>query len=220
MEIVLLGAGAVVLVWYMMRRRTRVDREDSDRRARAAVGRARRRRHLGRSRHERLPREGGRARRLRPFARAQLAAPGGLLVPTYQYFYELAFRIGTAEIVAYAGEAERGGETYDRVFATWGHAEGHRGVDQYVLWINKRTGHVDRVEYTIREMASSALGASEYSEFREVDGVSVPGRIEIKAVFPIGGEMTLHEMSFGPPRFDTVEVGELRPDPTRAPAVK
>ena len=42
-------------------------------------------------------------------------------------------------------------------------AEGHRGVDQYVLWINKHTGQVDRAEYTIRELASSFLGASEYS---------------------------------------------------------
>ncbi len=155
-----------------------------------------------------------------PSHELSLVLPAGFLVATFQYFYEFVFRIGTAGIVAHAGEAERGGETYDRVFATWGQAEGHRGVDQYVLWINKRTGHVDRIEYTIRELASSLLGASEFSDFREVDGVVVPGRIAIKAVFPTGGETMLHEMSFGAPRFDTVEVGELRPDPTRAPGTK
>ncbi len=155
-----------------------------------------------------------------PSHELSLLLPASFLVPTFQYFYEFAFRIGTAGIVAHAGEAERGGETYDRVFATWGQAEGHRGADQYLLWINKRTGHVDRIEYTIREVASSFLGASEYSAFRELEGVVVPGRIVVKAVFPTGSETTLHEMSFGAPRFDTVDVGELRPDPARAPATK
>lgn len=107
-------------------------------------------------------------------------------LPTLQYFNELPFRILGASIVRAAGEAHLGGRTYDRVFATWGRPEPNGDHDQYVLWIDRETGLLSKVRYTVREAAARMsasqrrwlrpiiLGTMHYEDYRSVDGVMMP----------------------------------------------
>ncbi|MEE8148319.1 MAG: hypothetical protein V3T24_11985 [Longimicrobiales bacterium] len=144
-----------------------------------------------------------------------VAMPADFLAPTFQYFFELPLRIESASVVAWAGEAERDGQQYDLVYATWGSPEPQRHIDQYLIWINRETGRADRVEHTIRDLASSGMGAIVYSGHQERDGVHFPRRGEAVVVFPGGASASLHVMIWQEPRFDAVALSELRPDPER-----
>ena len=134
-------------------------------------------------------------------------------LPTYHYFFEFPFRIGAAGIVADAGEASHQGKSYDRVFATWDTLEPNRDKDQYVVWINQDTGLIDRIEYTVREIGGFAAGATNYYEYRSVDGVMIPHRLSMRLVMPGGIEREAHEVLVEQARWDAVDVGLLLPNP-------
>jgi len=133
-------------------------------------------------------------------------------LPTYQYFIEAAFRLGTAEIVADIGEARDQGETYDRVFATWGSVEAHIEHDQYIVWISRDSGFIERFEYTVRDFGGVAAGATRYSDYRSIDGVMVPHRLSIRLVMPGGLESEAHVLEIERAVWDTVDEALLRPN--------
>jgi len=97
-----------------------------------------------------------------------------------QYFFELIGRLRQAPIISYAGSKTFNDKQYDLVFCTWGKAEPHMEHDQYLLWINQKTGQLDYSEYSVREPYAKPLGYKmiggniEYSDYREVDGVWIP----------------------------------------------
>jgi len=96
------------------------------------------------------------------------------ILAAYQYFFELPRRILDAPIVEYAGQRERDGRTFDLVFATWGTAEPHKEHDQYLLWVSRDTHRIEIAQYTIRDKLRSATGVNFFSDFREVDGLTIP----------------------------------------------
>lgn len=123
------------------------------------------------------------------------------LIPTLRYFLVLPVEIANAEIVAELDPITEGDRTFDRVYATWGAVEAHAADDQYILWIDRATGRLDRVEYTVREMMRSARGLARYDGYLEVDDVLVPRDIRLFAVLPGGGEARLHVLHVDAARF-------------------
>ena len=95
-------------------------------------------------------------------------------LPTIQYFVEMPFRIGEADVVRYAGEQRLDDTPYDKVFATWHDPEPQPDVDQYVLWINRGTGRLDYAQYTVRDMGKLIEGCMRFEDFRDIDGFTIP----------------------------------------------
>lgn len=133
-------------------------------------------------------------------------------LPTYQFFVESAFRLDSAEIVADIGEARDQGETYDRVFATWGSVEAHMEHDQYIIWIARGSGLIDRFAYTVRDFGGVAAGVTHYSDYRRIDGVMIPYRLSIRLVMPGGLESEAHVLEIENGAWDTVDRGLLLPN--------
>ncbi|MBR32867.1 MAG: hypothetical protein CMN77_16310 [Spirochaetaceae bacterium] len=94
-------------------------------------------------------------------------------VPTLNYFLQLPFRIGEADVVAYAGERELDGRVFQLVFVSWNRAEPQDMVDQYLLWIEKKTGYIEFATYTVRDMGGFVTGTMHYSDFESQDGLVI-----------------------------------------------
>ncbi len=60
------------------------------------------------------------------------------------WWFQFPFRISEATVVADAGPAELKGKDYSRVFATWESAEPNPTFDQYVVYIDPGTRHIER----------------------------------------------------------------------------
>lgn len=115
-------------------------------------------------------------------------------LPTYSYFTQLPYRIIEGEVIAFAGEREMNGSHYDTVFITWEQAEPLENIDQYVIYINKKTGYLDRVDYTIRDMGHWMVGAMYYGDTRMVDGIPVAHRQSAGDLF--NGDDVVHQAEF------------------------
>ncbi len=150
-------------------------------------------------------------------------------LPTLQYFNELPFRLRQAPIVLDAGAARHRGRAYDRVFVTWGGAEPRAEHDQYVLWIDRETGLLGMVRYTLRDgvawlppvpaalFRSVMMGTMHYEDYRDVQGVMVPF---VQTVVLPPPELTryplrehaFHRLELTEARFDAVPREALLPD--------
>lgn len=139
------------------------------------------------------------------------------VVPTTQYFLELPLRIETATIALEAGQGEWDGKTYDLVFATWGSSEPTKRFDQYLLWIDPKTGLLARTDYTVRDQAGGAVGSAQYSDYEDFGGVKLAKTIAVFAAMPGGNEVPVHRFVTESVAWDTTPVDALRPDP-RLPA--
>ena len=104
------------------------------------------------------------------------------IIPTMQYFMELPYRLNKAPIITHMGSTSSGKIEYDRVFVTWENPEPNKN-DQYILYINKETGLIDRTTYTIRDnfmwTPKSFYGTVLYSNYREVNGILFPFQIDV-----------------------------------------
>jgi len=151
-------------------------------------------------------------------------------LPTLHYFNELPFRILSAPVVRDGGEVRHRGRSYDLVFATWRAAEPQPDLDQYVLWIDRETGLLSKVRYTVRDavprmpplMRKLALplvaGTMHYEDYRDIDGVQVPFLQTVTLQppeltrYPLS-ENYFHRLELEEARFDTVPREALLPDP-------
>jgi len=133
-------------------------------------------------------------------------------VPTYQYFIELPARIQRADVISYAGEKSYKGKNYDLVYATWKTQAPQKDIDQYMIWINKKTNTVDLVEFTIRDQMNFLKGTAIYEDLHEAgDGVVLPKRISIKT--KKDDKKMLHQMNLSGFKANHVPVSVVRPDP-------
>jgi hypothetical protein len=137
----------------------------------------------------------------------------------YQYFTEMIDRLRSAPIISYAGEKEFKGKKYDLVFVTWNTEKPHQEADQYIAWINKETGLMDYTQYTLRESYLNApgskaiVGAVEYGDFREVDGVLIPHEHTVYGFkLKKKKKKNLHQLIIADFKFDNFDVEELRLD--------
>ncbi len=136
-------------------------------------------------------------------------------LPTNAYFFEAPFRLGEANVMAHMGTAHIDGQTLDMVFLTWGQAEPQSNVDQYVAFIDRQSGRLTYLQYTIRDIFRTLIGVMHYSDYKEVDGIWVAHRMTV--VTEPGGPPALHEyriqdLAFG----GDVPQEKLIPDPNKA----
>lgn len=134
-----------------------------------------------------------------------------------QYFFELLGRLRNADIISYAGSKEFNGKQYDLIFCTWGDPKAHIEDEQYVLWINQKTGLMDYSEYSVREPYTKPPGYKtiggniEYSDYREIDGVWIS---HDQIVYPIKKNTDqnkfVHRLKISDFQFDNFDVKELK----------
>jgi hypothetical protein len=139
------------------------------------------------------------------------------LLPTLQYFLEMAFRLGDAGIVMDGGAAELDGKRYERVFATWRSVSPDPKMDQYLVWIDPDGDRIHRVDYTVRDKGRSMAGAVAYDAYEDFDGVLLPTRFRLIASTPFGMTVPAHQVKVHAVRWDAVPPESLRPDPNIRP---
>lgn len=135
-----------------------------------------------------------------------------------QYFTELLGKLRDAPIISYAGQKEFKEKQYDLVFCTWEKPEPHLEHDQYLLWINQKTGLLDYIEYSVREPHVKPPGykmiggALEYADYRDVDGVLIPhDQIVYGIKKKTNQNKFLHRLKISDFQFDSFNVEELNP---------
>jgi hypothetical protein len=114
-------------------------------------------------------------------------------LPTYQYFFEMPYRLRYIPLVAYVGEGEVGGEPCHLIFGTWTSPEPHGEEDQYLFYINQKTLLLDQVTYTVRDAAKFAQGTNRFEDFRDVQGIPVAFRQTITD--QPGSDNVLHKLT-------------------------
>jgi hypothetical protein len=140
-------------------------------------------------------------------------------IAAFQYFNEMIDRLKNAPIISYAGEKEFRNKQYDLVFCTWNKPEAHKENDQYIAWVNKKTGMLDFVQYTIRETYLKPPGykliggAVEFTDFKNIDGVLIPHTQLIYAIkMRKKPKRNLHKVVISDFEFDGFDINELRPN--------
>ncbi len=131
-------------------------------------------------------------------------------LPTYQYFIEFPLRIQNANSLAYAGEAIIEGILCDGVLASWNTVEPQKSTDQYLIWINKDTYRIEKIEYTIREMYKFLTGSALFKDYKNFNGILIPSRFPVKSNLKRKG--LLHEMRILDVSFDETKVETIRPN--------
>lgn len=133
----------------------------------------------------------------------------------YIYFFELAFRLGSAEhTVALDDEVFRG-QTYHRVFATWGGLAPHSGADQFVVWINSSTGLIDLCQFTVRDQFDFVESWIYFDDVRRVDSVSIPFTSSVTSSLDEDYlDSYVHQLRVQTWRHDSFDVADLYPDPS------
>jgi hypothetical protein len=136
-------------------------------------------------------------------------------LPTYQYFIEFPLRIQNANAFAYAGEAEIDGKTCEGIIASWNTTEPQREIDQYLIWLDKKTKRIVKLEYTIREMYIFLTGAAYFHNYKNYDGILLPSSMPVES--NLLEEGFLHEMRILDFSKNDFPERELRPNRALAP---
>jgi len=134
-------------------------------------------------------------------------------IPTYQYFIETPWRIFEANIIRYAGEREKNGQVYDLVFATWETEEPQKEMDQYLLWVNRKTGVLDLVQFTVRDAGGWVHCTFYYDHYESLDGLLFPTEMTVRMFGP-EKENTLHKMVVDHIQIDALPKQDLLLDPS------
>lgn len=139
-------------------------------------------------------------------------------IPAIHYFTEMIGRLRAAPIISYAGEEEFKGERYDLVFCTWGKESPHMEADQYVAWINKKTGLLDVTQYTIRDnylkMPGTRMfhGSVEYGDYRSINGIMISHEHTVYLMDPESDKKkNLHQLIISNFEFDGFNIKKIRP---------
>ena len=137
-------------------------------------------------------------------------------IAAFQYFTEMIDRIKDAPIISYAGEKEFRGQNYDLVFCTWNSEKPHKEDDQYLAWINKKTGLMDFTQYTIRESYIKPPGYKmigggvEFSDFKNIDGILIPHEQLVYAIkLRKNKNRFLHKLKLSNFKFDNFNPNDL-----------
>ncbi len=136
-------------------------------------------------------------------------------VPTVGYFFEAPFRLWEADVVSWIGEEKVDGRTYDKVFLSWGKAEPQATIDQYVAWIDRETGRLGFLAYTVRDIMQSVEGFMRYTNYEQIDGIWVARTMAV-----VDGTDTmegLHRMEVESVKFGVeLPPNYFVPDPTKS----
>ncbi len=136
-------------------------------------------------------------------------------LPTYQYFIEFPLRIQKANSLAYAGETEIEGIICEGIIASWNTTEPQREIDQYLIWLDKKTKRIVKLEYTIREMYNFLTGAVYFHDYNNYDGILLPTSMPVES--NLLEEGFLHEMRILDFTKNNFPANELRPNRALVP---
>jgi len=131
-------------------------------------------------------------------------------IPTYQYFIEFPMRIQTADTVAYAGEKKINEIDCEGIIASWNTITPQRDVDQYLIWINKETHQIVKLEYTIRDQYNFLKGAVSFLDYQNFNGMLIPTNMPVESNL-VNGEV-LHKMEILDILKNPITQRELRPN--------
>ncbi len=90
------------------------------------------------------------------------------------YWFQFPFRIDEAPIIAHAGESTVDGKTYDLLYVTWGSESPNAQYDQYVLYLNQETKHIEWLNFTVREKLKSVKLTAHFTDIKNIDGIFCP----------------------------------------------
>ena len=97
-----------------------------------------------------------------------------LWLPSFQFLFDIPFRVEYLPIVASLGEDKIGDQRYLKVFATWFDIHPSNGSDQIVYWINADTYQLDKLHYTCRGSGFGFFSATiHYQDYLKKDGILV-----------------------------------------------
>ena len=131
-------------------------------------------------------------------------------LPTYQYFIEFPLRIQKATALNYAGEKTIDGILCEGVLASWNQTSPQKDIDQYLIWINKETKRIHKLEYTIREEYKFLIGAAYFLEYKTFDGIVLPTYLPVESNLVRKGFM--HKMRILDFSANTIDKAKLRPN--------
>ena len=137
-------------------------------------------------------------------------------LPTYHYVIEAPMRLLGADIIRYAGEKDFNGNQYDLVYATWGKDEPHKEHDQWLVYINKKTGMIDLTELTINDfflpMPPGMKGATiQYEREKTSIGTYLPSLVAIQLGEPQKQKKHVYTFALTNYRFDSFAEKDLYP---------
>jgi len=112
-------------------------------------------------------------------------------VPTYQYFIEFPARIQEADALSYQGTKTIENVECEGVLASWNTTDKQKDIDQYLIWINKDSKQIVKVEYTVREQYKFLEGAAYFRDLKEYNGILFPSKMPVVTNLK---KSTLHEM--------------------------
>lgn len=112
------------------------------------------------------------------------------VVPARDYFLWPQILL-SFPVQVFAGQATLKEMLYDKVFVTRGSVVPNDKDDQYIVWVNRQTGKIDYVEFTLRNLFGSYRGVVAYLDYRPVQGMNLP--FEIKLLDKIEGEKFSHK---------------------------
>ena len=95
-------------------------------------------------------------------------------VPSYRFFFFMHFYLSEAKLVTYAGTKSLHGNTYDLIYVTWGKWAPQQKVDQYLIWINRKSKMADFVQSTVRDMFARSIVTCSLGNYQAVLGVKLP----------------------------------------------
>ncbi|MEO1435047.1 MAG: hypothetical protein AAFV80_05880, partial [Bacteroidota bacterium] len=121
------------------------------------------------------------------------------------YWFQFPFRISEATYIAYAGETEFKGQAYDLLYATWGSEGPNTTYDQYVLYLNKETHYCEWLHFTLREKVKPMQLTAQFTDFRSINGVTLPFNQYITIGPPGKVWMKMHENTY-----QWIQFGEVR----------
>jgi len=90
------------------------------------------------------------------------------------HYFQWPYKLFESPVLLYAGEENIENESYHLIFASSGGVTASPEHDQYVIYINKKTYHVDYIDFTLRSLFESYKGTLHYGDFRTVQGLVVP----------------------------------------------
>ncbi len=106
-----------------------------------------------------------------------------LFVPGLQYLLNLPVRASReASQVIYIGEEKLGDKNFDLVLATWGKGFSlDKKYDQFVFWINKKSGLVEKAGFTTREFSRLYKACLHFEDFKSVHGALKPHLLRVNS---------------------------------------
>lgn len=131
-------------------------------------------------------------------------------LPTYQYFIEFPRRIQKATALNYAGEQIIDGIPCEGILASWNQTSPQKEIDQYLIWLNKETKRIHKLEYTIREEYKFLTGAAYFLEYKTFDGIVLPTYMPVESNLVKKGFM--HKMRILDFSANTIDKTDLRPN--------